>query len=73
MPEPIIASLTDPEAGMVEHLMQAQLLINERDVYARALDLACEEHTFTRCLAGHWLMLARKQLESEKIDSGKVA
>ena len=39
MLEPIIASLTDPEAGMAEHLMQAQLLINERNTYRRACEL----------------------------------
>lgn len=83
MTEPIIASLTDPEAGLVEHLMQAQLLINERDAYKRALYLrcACEFDEYgdspsaeaTEKDAQEWYREAAKQLESEEIDSGKVA
>lgn len=43
MIEPIIASLTDPDAGMAEHLMQAQLLINERDAWKKATKAAVKE------------------------------
>ena len=41
MTEPIIAKITDGECGMVELLQEAQLLINQRDAYKKALEMCC--------------------------------
>jgi hypothetical protein len=66
MTEPLIAKITDPDAGMVEMLQEAQLLIDQRNVYQLALENACHE------AADSYYREALKQLESEKITSGKV-
>lgn len=76
MTEPIIAKITDPEAGMVEMLQEAQLLINQRDAYRRALELACCKIYALGVVSyadpDGWHQTAIRQLESEKINSGKV-
>lgn len=77
-PEPIIAKITDPEAGQVEMLMEAQLLINERNAWKRALelcllfDLSQGDLETVQPNAQGWYRKACEQLESEKINGGKV-
>jgi hypothetical protein len=79
MTEPIIAKITDGECGIVELLQEAQLLINQRDAYKRALQNAIEDSGkgfTTNELLGEikgYYDYACKELESEKINNGKVA
>jgi hypothetical protein len=81
MSEPIIAKITDPESGQVELLQEAQALIEQRDGYKRALENALmidfegdrrssEAVKMDAQLCYH---RALKQLEAEKINSGKVS
>jgi hypothetical protein len=76
MTHPLIAKITDPEAGQIELLMEADILIRQRDTWKRVAEimLPClreapsdlEEHL------NYLYKQASLLLEKEWIDSGKV-